>query len=113
MTGKNIFKLRFDQKAIREWAQGYNIEYDIDIETTVAPQVKARGYFLQEEFIRLCRWKTPHSQARVASNPADYVEAVTQTALSTPSERLRIEVLLLLNGVSWPTASVVLHFCHN
>jgi hypothetical protein len=37
---------------------------------------------------------------------------VTRTALSTESEQLRVEVLTLLNGVSWPTASVILHFCH-
>ena len=44
--------------------------------------------------------------------PADYIEAVTKMAFSTPNERLRIEVLLLLDGVRWPTASVILHFCH-
>jgi hypothetical protein len=48
----------------------------------------------------------------VASNSADYIKAVTQTALTTSNERLRSEVLLLLNGVRWPTASVILHFCH-
>jgi hypothetical protein len=28
-------------------------------------------------------------------------------------ERLQIEVLTLLDGVSWPTASVILHFFHS
>ncbi len=45
-----------------------------------------------------------------SSNPEDFIKDVTHTALITPSERLRIEVLTLLNGVSWPTASVLLHF---
>jgi hypothetical protein len=112
MPEKYRFRLRFDKKAILEWAACYPAGYDEELETVIAPQVKARGYFLQEEFIRLCRWKTPRSQRKVASNSADYIEAVTQTALSTQSERLRMEVLLLLNGVRWPTASVVLHFCH-
>ncbi|HXQ34322.1 MAG TPA: hypothetical protein VN843_09935 [Anaerolineales bacterium] len=111
-NGKYSFKIRFNKKAIREWAGKYDVDYDSEIETIIAPRVKARGYFLREEFIRLCRWKTPRSQSKVASNPANYIEAVTQVALSTPNERLRIEVLLLLNGVRWPTASVVLHFCH-
>jgi hypothetical protein len=57
-------------------------------------------------------WKTPRSQHKVASNSAEFIEAVTGTALSTGSEQLRIEVLTLLNGVSWSTASVILHFCH-
>src|SRR5688572_1780818 len=109
MPNNYSFKLRFNKKAIRAWAEHYPVEYDAEIEKIIAPQVKARGYFLQEEFIRLCRWKTPRSQKKVASNSADFIEAVTQTALSTPNERLRIEVLLLLNGVHWPTASVVLH----
>jgi hypothetical protein len=112
MTVKYPFKLRFNKKAIRDWAERYPVEYDAEIEKIIAPQVKARGYFLREEFIRLCLWKTPRSQSKVASNPADYFVAVTRTALSTPSERLCIEVLTLLNGVRWPTASVVLHFCH-
>ena len=112
MADKYPFRSRFDKNAIRKWAAKYEVDYDAEIETTIAPQVKARGYFLRDEFIRLCRWKTPRSQSRVASNSADYIEAVTQTALSTPNERLRVEVSLLLNGVRWPTASVVLHFCH-
>ena len=40
------------------------------------------------------------------------VEDITRIALSTNSERLRIESLTLLDGVSWPSASVLLHFGH-
>lgn len=85
---------------------------DAELEDVLVPPVKARGYLLKPEFEKFCKWKTPRSQRRVTSNPAEYIEAVTQTALSSPNERLRIEVLLLLNGVRWPTASVILHFCH-
>jgi hypothetical protein len=70
------------------------------------------GYLTREDFVALCAWKTPRSRPRVAANDAEFVEAVTRAALSTPNERLRIEVLTLLDGVSWPTASVVLHFAH-
>lgn len=109
--GKLRFKLGFSKKAVQEWAGKYSIYYDNDVEA-LAPQIRERGYLIKSEFEVFCRWKTPRSQRRVASNPADYIEAVTQTALSTPNERLRIEVLLLLSGVRWPTASVILHFCH-
>ena len=112
MANNYPFKLRFNKKAISKWAGQYPREYDVELETILAPQVRKRGYLLKPEFEKFCRWKTPRSQKRVASNPADYIEAITQTALSTPNERLRIEVLLLLDGVSWPTASVILHFCH-
>lgn len=112
MTKKYLFKLRFKKIAISGWAGQYSVEYDAELETGPAPQVRQRGYLLKPEFERFCRWKTPRSQKLVASNSAEYVEAVTQTALSTPNEQLRIEVLLLLSGVRWPTASVILHFCH-
>src|SRR5262245_6746214 len=103
MAPKYSFRLRFPKHQIAKWASQYSIDYDKDVEA-LAPQIHERGYFLKPEFETFCRWKTPRSQKRVASNPADYIEAVTQTALSTPNERLRIEVLLLLSGVRWPTA---------
>lgn len=114
MATKHLFKLRFQAKTIRDCAKRYPIEYDTEIENVIVPQVKVRGYFLREKFIRLCHslCETPRSQPKVSSNSADFIKSVTQTALSTPSERLRIEVLALLNGVRWSTASIVLHFCH-
>jgi hypothetical protein len=39
------------------------------------------------------------------------VREVTRIALETTIEKLKVRVLLLLAGVSWPTASVILHFC--
>ena len=73
--------------------------------------MRARGYLLRSEFLALCRWKTPRSQPRCARNRDAYIREVTRIALSTRNEELKIRVLLLLNGVSWPTASVILHFC--
>src|SRR5207248_9692169 len=72
---------------------------------------RERGCLTKSEFLALCRWKTPRSAPLCASNDREYVVAVTRTALSTDNERLRIEALMLLAGVSWPTASVILHFC--
>lgn len=108
----SIFKPRISISKLRSIAGRYPAEYDHEIESVLAPQVRARGYFTKPEFERMCAWKTPRSKPKVASNSADYIKAVTQTALSTKSEQLRIEILTLLNGVSWPTASVILHFCH-
>jgi hypothetical protein len=105
-------KLRASIKVLIEHSPRYPAEYDREVETILAPAVRARGWFTKPELEQICRWKSPRSQKKVASNSAEYIEAVTRTALSTESERLRIEVLTLLNGVSWPTASVILHFCH-
>ncbi len=108
-----MFKLRFSTSQLRIWAERYYIENDREIEFLIAPEVHKRGHFTQPEFVQMCRWKSPRSRKTAASNNSDYIEAVTRTALSTKNERLRIEILTLLNGVSWPTASVFLHFCHS
>jgi hypothetical protein len=36
--------------------------------------------------------------------------AITGIALATHCEEPRIKILFVLNAVSWPTASVILHF---
>ena len=54
----------------------------------------------------------PSQCGRVESNDEGYVTAITGFALQTKCERARIEVLTRLDGVGWPTASVILHFFH-
>jgi hypothetical protein len=110
---KSIFKPRVSAGKLKALAPRYPADYDREVESVLAPRVRERGWFTKPEFERICHWKTPRSRSKVASNSAEYIEAVTRTALSTESEQLRIEVLTLLNGVSWPTASVILHFCHS
>lgn len=105
--------MRFNQKKIPYWSARYPIAYDDRVENVIAPQARARGFYTKPEFLELCRWKTPRSKPRVESNPDGFIEEVTRTALSTPDERLRIEVLTLLEGVRWPTASALLHFGHS
>lgn len=108
-----MFNLRFELQEIQTLSSRYPVANDHTVEINIAPQVQMRGYFTQPEFVTICHWKTPRSQPKVASNSESFIQAVTQTALSTADERLRIEVLTLLNGVSWPTASVLLHFGHH
>src|SRR5688500_10478112 len=98
------------EEEMDSWADRYFYPGDSDIEQVVAP-ARARGYLVRREFLALCRWKTPRSQPRCRRNRGDYVREVTRVALSTENEELKIRALLLLEGVSWPTASVILHFC--
>src|SRR5437667_9468045 len=103
-------RLRMPESDLTRWAEGYAYPGDGDVEKRGAAAC-ARGYLRRDEFLELCRWKTPRSQPRCATNGEDYVRDVTRVALSTANEELKIRVLLLLTGVSWPTASVILHFC--
>lgn len=105
------FTLRIPENQLLAWAKRYSYPGEAEIEDGVAPAARARGYLTHDEFLRLCRWKTPRSQSRCAANDPSFVQEVTRVALSATHEELKIGVLLLLRGVSWPTASVILHFC--
>jgi hypothetical protein len=108
-----VFKLRFSITEVSEWAARYPVADDAEIEMVIAPAARARGYFTKPELQTICTWKTPRSKPRITRNPKEFIGAVTRTALSTPNERLRIEVLTLLDGISWASGSVILHFAHN
>ena len=105
------FRLRMPEGELPFWAGRHSFPGEAEIEKRVAPTARARGYLLRDEFLELCRWKTPRSQPRCAENGEDYVREVSRIALAATNEELKIRVLLLLAGVSWPTASVILHFC--
>jgi hypothetical protein len=112
VVNRLTFRLRFPGAQIRRWAERLSDPADEDVERTIPARSRRLGYLTRPDFLRLCRWKTPRSGPRVEKNSAEFVAAVTATAFSTPDERLRIEVLTLLDGVHWPTASVILHFGH-
>jgi hypothetical protein len=106
------FRLRMPDDDVGQWASRYAYApSESHVEEHIAPAARARGYLTRDEFLALCRWKTPRSQPRCAENRDDFVREVSRVALATPDEELKIRVLLLLAGVSWPTASVILHFC--
>lgn len=103
--------LRFPNAAITEWATRYDYQVTEVDPVRAGAGAMARGHLTRPEFLEITKWKTRRTQKSCARNPADYVEAITAASLSATHERVRIEVLTLLDGVSWATASVILHFC--
>jgi hypothetical protein len=69
---------------------------------------RARRYLTPGELEAVCRWKSPRALPRVRSNSASRVRAATRRAMATRSERLRLEELRGLHGVSVPMASAIL-----
>ena len=106
------FSLRFNKNRIRRIAEAYEYPKEDYIINTVAPRTKANGYFTRNDFLAICEWKTPRVRSRREKNDSELIKEITSIALTTKSERLRIEILTLLDGVNYPTASVILHWCH-
>jgi hypothetical protein len=107
------FKPRIAVHELTHWAERYQVsDEERRIEAVIAPAVQTRGFYEREEFLTLCRWRSPRAVARCRPNDPDFVHAATRVALSDANERIRIGVLRLLKGVYWPTASVLLHIGH-
>lgn len=103
-------RLRFPVSDISAWAAKYDVTADVPAES-VAPAAKSQGFLAKEQFLALANWKTPRSRPRCERNEPAFVEEATRNALRSRNERFKIETLRLLQGVDWPTASVILHFC--
>lgn len=106
-----MFRLRFPEKDIPIWAARFGDDRGTEtIAQTIRPSTLARGYLLRNEFLRICDWKTPRCRGSCQKNTGRVIETVTRAAFSTHDEALKINLLQLLDGVGWPTASTILYF---
>src|SRR5690606_29961783 len=79
----------------------------------IGDAARQRGHLTRDELLELVAWKSGGRQLHNArKNTPASVEEITAVALTAADERLRIGALLCLDGVSWPTASAILHFAH-
>ena len=107
-----MFKLRFDPAEIPSWSADFSDDgSDARFLAEVRPAVRRRGYLTVAEFRDICYWKTPRSRSRCRRNTKDEIRVLTQAALATSDDALKMDLLRLLHGVEWPTASTLLHFC--
>ena len=68
---------------------------------------RARG-FSRDEFLAMCRWKSPRAMGKCRRNSAATIRRISRAALATRSEQKRMNLLTSLRGVSVPTASAIL-----
>lgn len=66
----------------------------------------------KNQLISICEWKSARSKKHVLLNEEKFIKEITSIAFTTQNERIRIEILNILDGVNWPMASTILHFCH-
>ena len=105
-------KLQFSPKKIDYWAGRYSYQGEDKKLISLTSEIRKRKYLDKEQLHVICKWKSPRSHAHALNNKDEFVKEITAIALNEKEERLRIEILTLLDGVGWPTASVILHFYH-
>jgi hypothetical protein len=69
---------------------------------------RRRGRLGRAEFLAMCRWKSPRAMRQYARNSAAAVRGALARTLRARSERVRVEALTALRGVSVPVASAIL-----
>ena len=107
-----MFALQFPIEEVREYAKRFPGQAD-DPGLALGRAARGRGYYTLTEFRTICRWKTVRSAPLVARNTGPRVKAATNVGLrETSSEVERMDALRSLDGVSWPTASVLLHLAY-
>lgn len=105
-------RLRFPESQIETWAQRYSVPPEEDKLMDWKESVQTVGCLSKAQLRELVRWKSPRNVSRVEKNTDGFIKEITSFTLRSPDERAQIEALTLLDGVAWPTASVVLHLYH-
>ena len=105
-------QISLDCAQIRKLAQEYEYPLSEDGLSRRLKKARTRGFMERDDLIEVAKWKWRGGRLRrLCEKNEDYeVKEVSALAFGTKSELLRIETLLALHGVSWPMASVILHF---
>jgi len=105
-------KLRFPEACILEWASKYTYQRDEQSLIDIDPIIKKAGFLTKAQLRQVAKWKSPRSAGRIEKNNEEYIREITSMSFSAKTERGRIAILTLLDGIEWPSASVILHFFH-
>ena len=73
----------------------------------IGPNVVGRGYFLFDEFYKICMWKSSRQKQRYIKNK-NIIEEESKKAIAEKDEKKKMEILCQLDGVSIPMASALL-----
>lgn len=106
--------MEITKEKIREYAQKYDKRYkgtdDEIIEKKIKKWFKSNHYLDREKFIKIGLWKSKRPKKHYENNNDLTIKEITYFSFTAKSEEVKIKSLKVLNGVSWPVASVILHF---
>jgi thermostable 8-oxoguanine DNA glycosylase len=106
------FDLRFPKDQLREWASRYP-HGDADARMAgIGTRSRQAGFYTREDVFEIYAWRRMRRRqtAYMLRNSEEQVRKQTCVAFAATSEESRMASLLLLDGVSWQTASRLLHF---
>ena len=69
---------------------------------------RTRKYLTKGDLVAVCRWKSPRVLPLILQNSHHHIRKLTEAALGTRVEAVRMKALISLRGVSVPMASSAL-----
>ena len=99
-------------KYSERYDKNYQNNPDGIVEMELKEWFKSNKYLNKEKFVKLGPWKSKRPKKKYESNSEELIKEITGLALASENEEVKIKSLLILNGVSWPVASVILHFAY-
>lgn len=109
-------------KLTRDQILKYSEKYDLRVkgapdelvERELKGWFRINKYLDRQRLIKLGVWKSQRPLKHYSHdlNTDETVREITSFALSSKNEYIRIMALQFLRGVSWPVASVILHFAY-
>lgn len=101
---------------IKEYSKKYDANYqnnpDSIIENDLRNWFSKHNYLDKKHFIKLGLWKSKRPKKQYESNSDELIKEITKFSISSKNEEVKIKSLFVLRGVSWPVASVILHFAN-
>lgn len=102
-----------DRAWIEGWSGRYNDEHRLEkeIEARIEKALKqSPSYLTKDALANIEIWKWGRRRGLVDANEEEFIREVTRASFSAKSERFKLEVLTLLNGVGIRMASTILAF---
>ena len=112
--------VKLDKSWIEKYAEKYDDRAKANkkeylLEEKIFESIKGMGstplFLTKDILLCIAEWKAARVKGHVNKNDEQYIKDITQVSLSTKNERLKIEILTLLNGVQIRMASAILMFC--
>ncbi len=105
----DLGKIRITREFVRYWSDRYDYREERQLKGWLAKQ-SGRKFLDRKRFLGIAMWKTPRAKDHYEANRAGFVRQVTDQAFQACDDRLRLHILMALDGVGVPVASTLLHF---
>ena len=98
-------KIQLTKKIINKYGKECSFEKKLFEE---CKEARKRGFLTKEEFIKICKWKSPRPTKYYMKNSEENIKEITKRAFSLKYEKKKMELLDSLNGVGVRVASAIL-----